>query len=159
MQNPRELFEVWYVKPLRVLESIPDGAGAFIALATSCFLYERYVDALVEEAGGKPNKQSRVKQLVVDFGIEEEAARIFWEVMRDGILHKGMPKRKDRSRELPPWQFHGDFNQPINLDKENDIPQELQVQPWLFMEKVINLWQENLDLLDRNNSFPWARIL
>ncbi len=158
-QNARELFEIWYVKPLRELELIPDGAGAFIALATSCFLYERYVDALVEEIGKRPSEQSRIKQLVVDFGIDEEAAQIFWDVMRNGILHKGMPKRKDRSRELPLWRFHGKFSQPINLDKENNISQELQVQPWLFMKKVISLWQENLDILDRNDSFPWAKIL
>jgi len=41
----RENFERWYVKPLQILERIPNGDGAFVALATSCFLYERYVVA------------------------------------------------------------------------------------------------------------------
>lgn len=158
METPEELFELWYIQPLQLLESIPNGAGAFIALATSCFLYERYVDAKIEEAGKKPNLKNRVQQLMIDFGIGEETADTFWKVMRDGILHKGMPKRHDRNLQLPSWRFQGEFTQPVKLCKIDGRP-ELQVQPWLFMNEVIDLWKNNLDLLDRNKKFPWAKIV
>jgi hypothetical protein len=158
METPEELFELWYVQPLRNLEKISDGAGAFIALATSCFLFERYADAIIENAGKKPNPKSRVQQLMTDFGVDEETADIFWKVMRNGILHKGMPKRQDYNLQLPPWRFLGEFTQPVKLCKI-DEKSELQVQPWLFMNKVINLWENNLDLLDRNQKFPWAKIV
>ena len=36
--------------------------------------------------------------------------------------------------------------------------QLLEVEPWRFMDKVISLWQENMDLLARSKSSPWAYI-
>ncbi|GIK40605.1 MAG: hypothetical protein HND46_22705 [Chloroflexi bacterium] len=156
MQDPKALFDIWFVQPLKSLEAIPNGAGAFIALATSCFLYERYADAAIREAGSQYTVE---KQLMIDFNISEETAREFWTIMRNGILHKGMPKKKDRGKNLSGWRFEGEFTQAIKLDKTNGSFQELQVQPWLFMNKVIELWQDNIDLIDRNESFPWARIV
>jgi hypothetical protein len=156
----KEYFERWYVKPLKVLASIPNGDGGFIVLATCCYLYERYADAVINEAKKKPNDRERITQLTTDFGIDQETAKIFWEVVRNGILHKGMPKQKDRSQKtLPQWRFRHEFPQPIKLIKMNNQPFELQVQPWLFMNKVINLCEKNLDFLDRNDSFPWAKII
>lgn len=149
-EKAEKYFESWYIKPLSILESIPYGDGAFIALATSCFLYERYADAV---------QNSVTNQLMIDFGIDQETAIIFWNVMRNGILHTGMPKQKDRSKSLPHWRFQHEFIQPIKLHKVNNLSAELQVQPWLFMNKVIDLWQKNLRLLDDNNSFPWAKII
>ncbi len=34
----------------------------------------------------------------------------------------------------------------------------LFVQPSKVVNKVIALWQENMELLDKNVSFPWAEI-
>jgi hypothetical protein len=159
MQNSKELFETWYIKPLRSLENISNGAGAFIALATSCFLYERFANAKIRDEGKNPGNQAVIHQLMRDFGVDKETATTFWNVMRNGILHQGMPKQKSRRQKLTPWRFLHEFSCPMELHKTDGATDELRVQPWLFMNEVIRLWQENLDLLDRNDSFPWARIV
>lgn len=159
MEKPEILFEKWYVTPLRMLQALPGGDGGFVALAASCFLYERYVTAIITSTPGtKADRDARIKQVTVDFGVDEETAATFWDVIRDGLLHEGMPKQLDHGKPLPRWIFRHEFSQPMELiDHEGE--RILKVQPWLFMDKVISLWQENLELLDKNNSFPWANII
>ena len=155
MEDPKDLFKRWYVQPLEKLKSISNGDGAFIALSTSCFLYERYAVAVIKQSGEKAEPEKKVKQLMTDFNIDKETAQSFWNVMRNGLLHQGMPTQK---KNLPRWRFNAEFIQPIALSKNKGL-YELQVQPWLFMDRVVKLWQDNLHLLEQSNSFPWANIV
>ena len=160
MQKSEVLFNRWYVQPLRVLESIPDGDGGFIALATSCFLYERYVTAVIKSSPGnkRATKDAKISQFAKDFGVDKQTAEYFWQVIRDGLLHEAMPnQRKYGKQTLPTWAFRHDFPRPIELF-EYKGQLVLKIQPWLFMKRVILLWQENLDLLEENDSFPWGSI-
>jgi hypothetical protein len=161
MEKPEVLFEKWYVTPLRMLQALPCGDGGFVALATTCFLYERYVTAVIKSLPhkSKSDKDARITQFIIDFGVDEETARAFWDVIRDGLLHEGMPKQLEHGKkDLPQWAFRHDFSQPVELVKY-DGKQVLKVQPWLVMEKVILLWQQNLGLVDKNDSFPWANVV
>ena len=158
MVNPNILFERWFVQPLTKLHELPNGDGGFVALATSCFLYERYAVATIEKSGGKANKEGKIRQFMSDFEVDEATARAFWDVIRDGILHEGMPiTRKHGKGPLPDWAFLP-INRPVRMDKSNgsDI---LVVEPWLFTEKVLQLWKENLPLIEQNKSFPWANVV
>lgn len=154
MKSPEVLFEKWYVTPLKVLQSIPDGDGGFVALATSCFLYERYATAVIKSS---PH-QTKIRQFMIDFEVDEDTAKAFWNVIRDGLLHGGMPKQLEHGkRTFPYWAFRHDFAKPVELI-EHGGKRILKIQPWLVMDKVLSLWQRNLDLLDQNESFPWANV-
>jgi hypothetical protein len=160
MQKPEVLFDIWYVQPLRSLKSIPNGAGGFVALATSCFLYERYATAVIKNSPGgkKATKEAKISQFAKDFGVDEQTAKFFWTVIRDGLLHGAMPRQREYGEQtLPTWAFRHDFPEPVELFDYQGRP-VLKVQPWLFMDRVISLWQENLDLLEQSDSFPWANI-
>jgi hypothetical protein len=159
MEKSEVLFHKWYVEPLRELERLPGGNGGFIALATSCFLYERYAVAVIKSAGkGKADDETKISQFEKDFGVDKETARFFWEVIRDGLLHQAMPKqRKYGKKTLPKWAFQHDFPRPVELVDWQGQP-VLKVQPWLFMNRVIELWSENMDLLEQSDSFPWANV-
>lgn len=153
MSKDHDYFQLWYVEPLRALEKLPNGQGGFMALGTACFLYERYANAFLKSQHAKPDKQHILGQISSDFGVDPETARAFWDVIRDGILHQGMPLQK---KNLPAWGFHDSY--PVMaLDNVNGRPY-LKVQPWKFMAKVLHLWEDHFDLLQSSDSFPWATI-
>ncbi|MBC7263407.1 MAG: hypothetical protein H5T64_03505 [Chloroflexi bacterium] len=158
MDRPEDLFEKWYVQPLERLREIPNGAGGFVALATCCFLYERYAVAVIEKSGHNADTSAIISQFATDFGVDKETAQNFWDVIRNGLLHGGMPKQQEYGQQtLPYWAMREDF--PAVELSEWCGKRILKVQPWQIMEKVISLWRENLHLLDRSKSFPWANIL
>jgi hypothetical protein len=156
--DPQVRFDNWYVQPLRVLSEIPNGDGGFIALATSCFLYERYATAVLMETHGRAKTDDKIQQLAIDFQIDLVTATAFWQMIRDGLLHQGMPiVDEQRSGNLLSWVFHNDFKKPIQQGKLNGVD-ALLIQPWLFTQRVIQLWQENSTLVDKARCFPWADV-
>ncbi len=79
--------------------------------------------------------------------------------MRDGILHQGMPKASSYGKAvLPTWILYNNFARPMQMGKANG-GDALMVQPWLFVETVLQLWRENIALIDENDSFPWANVI
>ena len=159
MDRSQELFDRWFVNPLEQLKSIPNGDGGFIALATCCFLYERYAKTIISKSGKKADRSSLIKLFAADFGTNEETAEAFWDIIRDGILHQGLPKQIEHGRKnLPGYILHTSFTLPVELVDWGGEP-ALTVQPWRFMYKVIELWQDNMELLAASKSFPLPRIL
>jgi hypothetical protein len=156
MTRDHDYFQLWYVEPLHALENMQGGHAGFIALATACFLYERYATAALSAQGHRADREAKVNQLASDFGIDHETADIFWDVVRDGLLHQGMPMQKKQGKALPKWAFYHDYP-PLALE---NIRGELwlKVQPWKFMNKVLGIWDSNFELLAQNGSFPWASI-
>ena len=159
MHKPEELFDRWFVRPLKMLEGMPNGDGAFVVLMALCPLYERYAIAVIkqEEPKAKALKDPKLNQFMKDFETNMDTAKAFWNVIRNGLAHQAMPKRKGQKKGFPRWLFRGSFSRPVELVTVNG-EQVLRIQPWLFMEKVLSLWQENLALLTENKSFPWANI-
>lgn len=155
MQEPKKLFGRWYEAPLKKIEELPNGDGGFVALAISCFLYERYATAKIKERGDKATPEACVKLLAEDFAINNRTAKVFWNVIRNGFLHQAMPKMKDKGVEIAKgWQTSSAFQVPITLGKD-DI---LKVEPWRFRDRVLELWKDHIDLIEKNESFPWATI-
>lgn len=158
MQTAAQLFDIWYVQPLRTLERLPGGAGGFIALGTSCFLYERYAKAILEAEGKPASETNLINQFAEDFKTNNDTAKCFWQEMRHGLLHQGMPKKKDRGNvQLPPWAFENNFPAVELATYLNGGP-ILLVQPWKIMNRVIELWEAKPDLLEASDDFPWASI-
>jgi len=156
MTQDHELFMLWFAEPLRALEKMPSGQGGFVALATACSLYERYAKASLSKRGMAADRPNLIGQLGIDFSVDGATADAFWAVIRDGILHQAMPVQKKRSAPLPRWAFH--HNYPVMSLEEINGEQFLKVQPWKFMDRVLELWEANFSLLGTSGSFPWATI-
>jgi hypothetical protein len=156
MTQDSELFKLWYVEPVHALEQLPGGHSAFIALATACFLYERYACAVLKARGKRADKEAKLAQLAQDFEVDDATACAFWEVIRDGLLHQGMPKQRNQGAPLPQWAFFGSYP-PMALEKIGDRT-ILKVHPWKFTHRVLDIWQDSLELLAKSDSFPWASI-
>ncbi len=157
--DPVKLFERWYVRPLRELEKLPDGDGGLVVLATCCFLYERYAKACLQDSREKASDKNVISRFAEDFEICREAVTEFWGVIRDGLLHSGMPKTKDRGRtSIPSWRMHGSFQKPIDL-VSGEAETELQIQPWLFRDRIFELYQARPDLIAYDKNFPWGAIV
>jgi hypothetical protein len=159
--NPTELFERWFVIPLRLLEHIPSGDGGIVAFASSLYLYERYAKSLIIAAGRKAGKTALYGQLVTDFGFcSPKDAEVFWDVARNGFLHLGMGMALQARRgvaPLPPWVMRGDFKFPVQFRNINGT-RVLCIQPWRFRDQVLGLFRDRPELIAHNKSFPWASI-
>lgn len=156
--NSKKSFNHWFVVPLQWLKAVPNNDGSFVALASALFLYERYITAKIKSLGEKATETRKIQQVASDFEVSVRVARVFWDVMRNGILHQGMPKQYEQGKKHPDWIFHHDpSNFAVELHEFNG-KLLLIVQPWLVVDKVVHLWQENLDLLEQNESFPWAQV-
>jgi len=133
----QEKFNKWCVKPLEIIKNIPNGDGGFIALVYACHLYEKYVAIKMKKK--KPTTSEITGHLCIDFSITKSLATQFWRLMRHGISHEAFPK----STQI--WSMV-DGSLPI---KELIIPEgkykqkSINVIPFLFMDKVLSLFQEN----------------
>lgn len=152
-----KLFERWYATPLAELEKIPNGDGAFVAFSVALALYERFARSSIDAAGQKADASAMYKRLAFDFNITEAEATQFWEIMRHGVQHQAMPMQKQKKKSLTPWLFNDSFRQPIEFGTYSG-KRVLQVHPWLFRDKVVDLYRQNPKLIDHSQSFPWAGI-
>ena len=156
MNEDQMSFDLWYVQPLKSLQNMPNGRGGFVALATACLLYERYAIADLKNQQKKTDRHAILNNIMIDFSVDYETAKAFWDVIRDGLLHQAMPMQQKRNATLPSWGFHHDY--PVMSLEEINGEQFLKVQPWKFMDRVLELWEDNFNLLSSNGSFPWATI-
>jgi hypothetical protein len=144
----KERFDLWYRGPLLAL----DRSGGFIAMLVCCALYERFITALWKS--DDPSAEEllfRTKCLCGHFGLADKHAKTFWRVMRDGLLHQGMPMSKEH---LPRWYF-SELPAAVVVDPETG---DLLVDPLLFRDKVLDLYEGRPDLIAMSTSFPWAKI-
>lgn len=151
-----DLFHRWFEVPLRTLKTLPHGDGVFVALSTACFLWERYAVAILKEQELEVTEDTRRMRFVDDFAVDEGTARVFWNVIRNGLNHQGMPLQK-REKHFAQWDFRSSYLVPVRLGESGGQP-VLQVQPWLFVDRVLELWNSRLDLLQRSTSFPWGSV-
>jgi hypothetical protein len=157
--NAIELFERWFIVPLRQLEHIPAGDGAIVAFASCLYLYERFAKSLLDYSGKKADDAAFYAQLASDFGFASAAdAELFWRIARNGFLHQGMPLQAERGgAALPPWQMTGGFKNPVEFQDIGGT-RVLCIQPWLFRDRVLHLFRDRPDLIAHSKSFPWVSI-
>jgi hypothetical protein len=156
--DPKELFERWFTIPVRLLEQIPSGDGAIVVFATCLYLYERFAKSLLDSSGKKADDSAFYAQLALDFGLTGNQPQTFWDVARNGFLHQGMPKQSARSADkLPPWTMSGQFTKPVEF-REMQGKTVLCIQPWLFRDRVLQLYRDRPELIAQSKSFPWASI-
>ena len=152
--NPKELFRRWYKFPLEILENrniVPDGDGGWIALSTACFLFERYVSVKFEIDHGKDkiSDEDIFSQLTIDFKTDNNTAKNFWNSVRNGLLHMGMPKQKGG----PVWEIYDDMP-PFKLDKTKNV---LFINVWKFKDRVVEILEGNPKYLEHGD-YPWGHV-
>lgn len=157
--DPKTLFDRWFVAPLRSLETLSNGDGAFVALMVSLSLYERFAKAIIKnDTLQKANETNFYKRLATDFSITEDQAKTFWEVMRHGFQHQAMAIQSGQGKNSKPkWLVSGDLPTPIQYGRSGS-EQVLLVQPWLFRDVVLKLYEVRPDMIASSQSFPWASI-
>jgi len=156
------LFNRWYRKPLIELENekmIPNKDGGFVVLAVSCLLYEGYVTKFLNKTSHRtkyriPDTSMRGR-LSIDFNTDKNTAKIFWNVIRNGLLHCGTPKQKEpNGTELPVWQIY-DEDIPFKL---SDDSKKVYVNIWKIRDRVFELYDNNPDLISYHDDYPWGQI-
>ena len=160
MDTSKYLFELWYIKPLHMLRVFKGegGDGTFIALATCLFLYERYAKTTLKISGKKVKDKELYRQFATDFNTDENTSKIFWNIMRNGILHQAMPKQKENGVDINcEWVISNNYFHLVELENIG-ARKRLKVNPWRIVDKVISLWENNLSILEQNSSFPWANV-
>jgi hypothetical protein len=161
-------FKRWFEKPLEAVKKVCGADGGFVALGVSCPLYERYVMAVYErqpylevelENPRKDENRNRIhKALMVDFDISEGTAEVFWDVIRNGILHQSMPSQMKYKEPLTKYFLKAEQPKPIEMCKYEGLDM-LVVDHWGFADKVVELWKNNMELIDNIQSYPWANIV
>jgi hypothetical protein len=152
-------FNRWFVRPMDRLQRLPNDDGAFITLMTSLVLYERLVKTAAIRARKKASLAAIIEQLVNDFDVTEDQAEVFWNMIRDGFLHQGMPLQGGRGgRQYPKWIISSGLDEPMEFLKRAGKP-VVAINPWKFRDAVVDLFRMNPHLLDGSPSFPWAMSL
>ena len=154
VNDPKELFRRWYKVPLDILGNpniVPSGDGGWIALSTACFLFERYVSVKnkLEKGKSKIYNEDIFVQLAEDFNTDKNTAKKFWDCVRNGLLHMGMPKQLGG----PIWEIYDDMP-PFKMDDGGNI---LYINVWKFKDRVIEILDNNPDYL-RHGDYPWGHI-
>ncbi len=168
MSTATENLEKWFLEPLELIRKASSGDSFLIELLVACVLYERYAHA---KHGLSPNNKQFFKQLAKDFTLQddfeddgawevkEDAAIKFWEMVRVGLAHQGMPLQKSRDRKnIPGWFMHDSYpdRTPIRFEK-TESEWILKVQPDVFVDRTIELWRQNPDLVETSKSFPFPK--
>lgn len=159
-------FDRWYKKPLRRLKELPNGDGGFVALVTACVLYERYARAMIiRKNPGLKNKRIEQKevaeQLARDLDSDaqcddESLCREFWKVTRHGLVHHAMLQVENEwGQDLPGWHLHHKYKKPLQWRKSGEI---IGIQPFLFSDWVLSLWERHPELVAEDKHAPWGAI-
>jgi hypothetical protein len=90
--NALDLFRLWFVQPIEKLKETPEGSGGFIALMVGLVLYERLLIAKLKLENRPTDDETIQQAMAVDLKLTDSQRRIFWDVLRNGLLHQAVPK-------------------------------------------------------------------
>ncbi len=148
------LFTRWVIKPLEALRTIPDGDGAFGALAIAFGLYERFLASRIHKRGDAADDGARYEEASDDFGrkVSPEDFKRFWEMYRVGIQHYFHPKHFVKGGDQTRWGWDMSENAgyeayPIIISKEADLS-IITINPWAFAFHVVDRWKRHPELMD-----------
>ena len=137
----------WFIEPLRVLRSLPDGDGAFIALSIGCQLCERFYRAKTqtqEIQDGVPFQEEAGRSL----GVGEDHFKRFWKVFRHGMQHQGSPKSFQLGGISYKWRIsaaYKDVPEEVVVDSNTTV---IQIDPWKFADGMVKRFLNEPAVLD-----------
>ena len=148
-----ELFQRWFVIPISILKEMPNGDGGFVAFISALALYERLIVAKLK-IQNQTSEPEKVKQAMAkDLGLSPREQTIFWDMFRNGLLHRAMPKAGKTS-----WIFHNTFGASPTF-KFLDHAAFVCIDPWKFTDRVLKEFLDDPNLIIASESFPLPSIL
>lgn len=147
--NPTSLekFHRWFIVPLNTLRAIPNGDGAFVALAIGCQLCERFYRA---KTGTQevPDGQPFQKEAGNSLGIGEDAFKRFWTVFRHGMQHQGSPKSYVQNGVNFKWEISGEFDAVPSEEVVDPKTSVIRIDPWKFADHIVQQFRNEPQILD-----------
>ena len=147
-----ELFIRWYVNPIEKLKELPDGDGGFVAFMVALPLYDRYIVAKLKLDNKSTNPESVNAEMAKDLHLSTGEQKVFWGMFRNGFMHQAMPKDGNTK-----WITSSKFTEFPEFVTINKTPY-VQIDPWKFVDRVLNLFMEDQRLISASESFPLASI-
>jgi hypothetical protein len=143
-----ELFDAWFVKPIKSM----DVNGGFIAFMVALALYERLIVARLKLAEQSSDEESVKEKMAEDLKLDPQQRTIFWDMFRNGLLHQGMPKVGKTG-----YLFRSDFSDFPEF-KEYDGKPVICIDPQKFAIRVLNEFTQSPELILASESFPLASV-
>lgn len=147
-----ENFRLWFVEPIEKLKELPDGAGGFIAFMVGLALYERLIIAKLKLDNHPTDDAAVQKAMTDDLRLTDLQRRIFWDMLRNGLLHQAMPKIGKTN-----CIFHHIFSGYPEFRTLDSSP-VICIDPWKFTDRVIKEFLSDTSLISASDSYPLAHI-
>lgn len=152
-QEKIRLFQIWYVEPINLLETLPNGDGGWVVFIVGLALYERLINAQLKTNNQATDDVNKHKAICDDLGITEHQRSVFWSMCRNGLLHQAMPKIGSTSLWL-----RDEFSDKPEFQKIEGI-EFICINPWKFTKRVLNDFLSAPELIDASDSNPLAIII
>lgn len=151
-----EKFIRWYIVPLQLLKPIPNGDGAFAALAIGFLLCERYYK--IKHTLPEEDKNIFKNEAAKDMDINMKFFSVFWSTFRNGLMHVGNPMPYERDGIKYKWRIDAHFDEfPTYYDK--DEFRFICLEPWKFTDLVVRKYLENPQHINGSITYGLGHIL
>ena len=151
--NSIEYFNRWFVNPIKKLKDLPEGDGGFVAFMVAIPLYDRYIRAKLKLAGKCANEESVKKEMSKDLRMNDSERHIFWDMFRNGFMHRSMPK-KGKTK----YMFNSSFSAIPKFKRFKNNEDFICLDPWKFSERVLNKFLKEPRLITASEKYPLASI-
>lgn len=145
-QSKLDKINKWFVTPLSSFRE----HECFIILMVCLPLYEKYLRARGHiKATENFSKGNAVFKIIgKNFGVSSDGAFHFWQIFRNGLCHRAMPKvKKDRNINYKLVR-----NSVKILEFENNL---LTLNPFKFRDFVFDLIIKNISIM-KDDEYPFA---
>ena len=148
-----EKFDGWFVKPINLLrDELLEGDGGFVAFIAALALYERLIIAKLKISNLPTNKSSIEREMSRDLRLTDGQRKIFWDMFRNGLLHQAMPKTGKAN-----YLFSAQYSGYPEFKTANGCT-FICMDPWKFVDRVLEEYRSNPRLIIESNSFPLASV-
>ena len=142
----------WFVKPIEILNNLPEGDGSFAIIMIALPLYERFIVAKLK-LEGKPTGEENVREeIALDLKLSSHERSIFWEIFRNGFMHQGMGKDGKTK-----WMINHSFGHLPEFKTLNGI-NYVCLNPYKFAIWTIDKFKNDQQLITASESFPLADV-
>jgi len=159
-----EMFRRWVEAPVAKLRELPNGDGTFAVMSMAFGLYERFINSSLHKRGVKASPGNRYCESSKDFNGEVSADdfKAFWEMYRDGMQHYFHPKHFTKSKDNTRWGWDISENKGYKahpeVQKHGNDDFIVAIDPWKFINHILNRWRENPDLLNELSRTTLGKI-
>lgn len=147
-----ERFTMWYVEPIEILKTLPDGRGGFVAFMVGLALYERLVTTRLKLQEIPATKEHISQEMARDLELSSHQQSVFWRMFRDGLFHRGMPFSGKSG-----FYFHDLFSAYPSFQRDGERT-FVCIDPWKFTDRVIREFLAKPELIEVSASAPLPKI-